>query len=134
MNINISNNFTLITFWNDNFWIYCITKYVFLKLASLVYFYFLMWLLENGGGNGNPLHYPCLENPMDRGASRGTVHGVAESRTRLSAHTLENVKWHLAYTFTCISFKLHCIVHLTDFKIKGCLERRARLVYIALAY
>ena len=36
-----------------------------------------------GEGNGNPLQYPCLENPMDRGAWRATVHGVAESQTRL---------------------------------------------------
>ena len=35
------------------------------------------------GGNGNPLHYSYLENPMDRGTWRATVHGVAESRTRL---------------------------------------------------
>ena len=32
-----------------------------------------------GGGHGNPLQYSCLENPMDRGAWRGTVHGVSES-------------------------------------------------------
>ena len=32
-----------------------------------------------GEGNDNPLQYPCLENPMDRGAWRATVHGVAES-------------------------------------------------------
>ena len=31
-----------------------------------------------GGGNGNPLQYSCLENPMDRGAWRATVHGVAK--------------------------------------------------------
>ena len=31
-----------------------------------------------GGGNGNPLQYSCLENPMDRGAWRATVHGVSE--------------------------------------------------------
>ena len=37
-----------------------------------------------GGGNGSPLEYPCLENPMDRGAWRATVHGVTKSRTRLS--------------------------------------------------
>ena len=34
-----------------------------------------------GGGNSNPLQYSCLENPMDRGARRATVHGVAQSRT-----------------------------------------------------
>ena len=32
-----------------------------------------------GKGNGNPLQYSCLENPMGRGAWQATVHGVAES-------------------------------------------------------
>ena len=36
-----------------------------------------------GGGHGNPLQYSCLENPMDRGAWRATVHRVANSWTRL---------------------------------------------------
>ena len=40
-----------------------------------------------GEGNGNPLPYSCLENPMDRGAWWATVHGVAKSRTRLSDFT-----------------------------------------------
>ena len=31
-----------------------------------------------GEGNGNPLQYSCLGNPMDRGAWRATVHGVAK--------------------------------------------------------
>ena len=31
-----------------------------------------------GGGNGNPLQYSCLGNPMDRGAWQVTVHGVAK--------------------------------------------------------
>ena len=34
-----------------------------------------------GGGNGNPLQYSCLENPMDRGAWWAAVHKVAESET-----------------------------------------------------
>ena len=37
-----------------------------------------------GEGNGYPLQYSCLENPMDRGAWWATVHGVTMSRTRLS--------------------------------------------------
>ena len=41
-----------------------------------------------GGGNGNPLQYSCLENPMDGGAWEATVHGVAKSRTWLSNFTL----------------------------------------------
>ena len=36
-----------------------------------------------GGGHGNPLQYSCLKNPTDRGAWGATVHGVAQSRTRL---------------------------------------------------
>ena len=37
-----------------------------------------------GEGNGHPLQYSCLENSMDRGAWRPTVHGVAKSQTQLS--------------------------------------------------
>ena len=40
-----------------------------------------------GEGNGNPLQYSCLENPMDGGAWKATVHGVAKSRTPLSDFT-----------------------------------------------
>jgi len=37
-----------------------------------------------GEGNGNPLQYSCLENPMDRGAWWVTVHGVAKRQAQLS--------------------------------------------------
>ena len=40
----------------------------------------------SGVGNGNPLQDSCLENSMDRGIWWATVHGVAESQTRLSPH------------------------------------------------
>ena len=46
-----------------------------------------------GGGHSNPIHYSCLENPMDRGACKATVHTyprVAKNQTRLkwlSTHT-----------------------------------------------
>ena len=39
-------------------------------------------------GNGNPLQHSCLGNPMDRGAWRPIVHGVAKSWTRLNTHML----------------------------------------------
>ena len=44
---------------------------------------------SSGGGNGNPLWYSCLENPVDRGAWQATVHGVTKSWTplkQLSTH------------------------------------------------
>ena len=40
-----------------------------------------------GEGNGTPLQYSCLENPMNGGACCAAVHGVARSRTRLSDFT-----------------------------------------------
>ena len=46
-----------------------------------------------GEGNGNPLQYSCLENPMEGGAWYTTVHGVAKSQTRLRDFTF-------TFTFT----------------------------------
>ena len=43
--------------------------------------------VNNGEGNGTPLQYSCLENPMDGGAWQAAVHGVAKIRTRLSDFT-----------------------------------------------
>ena len=42
---------------------------------------------EGGEGNGTPLQYSCLENPMDGGAWWAALHGVTRSRTRLSDFT-----------------------------------------------
>ena len=42
---------------------------------------------SSGEGNGNPLQYSGLENPMERGAWWATVHGIAKSRTRLGHFT-----------------------------------------------
>ena len=48
-----------------------------------------------GGGNGNPLQYSCLENPIDREAWQATVHMVAKSWTWLSVHALHLYKFML---------------------------------------
>ena len=45
-----------------------------------------------GEGNGHPLQYSCLENPMDRGAWWAPVHGVTKSQTRLSDLTFTQAK------------------------------------------
>ena len=45
------------------------------------------WGRSPGEGNGNPLYYSCLENPMDGGTWWATVHGVTNSRTQLSVFT-----------------------------------------------
>ena len=38
-------------------------------------------MVLNGEGNDNPVQYSCLANPMDRGAWKAAVHGVARNRT-----------------------------------------------------
>ena len=42
---------------------------------------------DSGEGNGNPLQYSCLENPLDGGAWQTTAHGVTQSQTQLSDFT-----------------------------------------------
>ena len=49
----------------------------------------VIWVEENETllGNGTPLQYSCLANPMDGGAWKAEVHGVTEGQTRLSDFT-----------------------------------------------
>ena len=47
----------------------------------------LLLQVSIGEGNGTPLQYSCLENPMDGGAWKAAVHGVTEGRTQLSDFT-----------------------------------------------
>ena len=53
-----------------------------------------------GEGNGNPLQYSCLENPMEGGAWWAIVHGVAKGRTRLSDFYVFYVKDNYFYICT----------------------------------
>ena len=43
------------------------------------------WGRSSGEGNGNPLHYSCLENPVNTGAWKAAVHRVAKNWTLLSS-------------------------------------------------
>ena len=49
----------------------------------------------NGEGNGNPLQYPCLENPRDRGAWWAAVYGIAQSWTCLKRLSSSSISWQL---------------------------------------
>ena len=58
-----------------------------------------------GRGNGNPLQYSCLGNPMDRGAWQATVHSVADlDRTEDSTHThsVINDTFEICYMLPCM--------------------------------
>ena len=64
----------------------------------------LGWERSSGVGNGNPLQYSCLGNPMGRGAWWATVHGVTKSWTRLSTQAL-------THTLTDITKKQQILLH-----------------------
>ena len=58
-----------------------LTAFGCLRISHMIY---AILVSANGEGNGNPLQYSCLENPLDGGAWWATVHGVTKSLTWLS--------------------------------------------------
>ena len=62
----------------------------FVAYSMNLYSYFLFMFLGSttGEGNGTPLQYSCLENPVDGGAWWAAVHGITGRQTRLSDFTL----------------------------------------------
>ena len=70
-----------------------------------------------GGGNGNPLQYSCLENPMDREGWWATDRGVAKSRTRLkwlssSSSSIKEKNLKRIYIYVCVYIYIH--THIYD--------------------
>ena len=75
-------------------WIFQILDLITYRTLGFVLLCPITLRSEDGGlgilkreGNGTPLQYSCLENPMDGGAWWAAVHGVAKSRTQLSDFT-----------------------------------------------
>ena len=66
-----------------------------------------------GEGNGNPLQYSCLGNPMDRGAWQATVHGVAKRPTRL-----RNIQcwWGYGEMMAIIQYSMECKLEIAYWK------------------
>ena len=73
-----------------------------------------------GGGNGNPLQYSCLENPMGRGAWWAAIYGVSQSRTRLSDLAAAAVILHLTFSVSKLEVE---IVRLEEQTIKRALKQ-----------
>ena len=75
---------------------------------------------EDGEGNGTPLQYSCLENPMDGGAWWAAVHGVSKSQTRLSDFT---------FTFHYNALEKEMATHSSTFAWKiPCMEELGGLL------
>ena len=72
----------------SNLWITYLSSFMLLYFLNyLFHHYICTFYTSYGEGNGNPLQYSCLENPMDGGAWWAAVHGVARSWTRLRDFT-----------------------------------------------
>ena len=90
------------------------------------------WVDSHAGeGNGNPLQYSCLENPMDRGAWKAAVHGVAKSWTRLSGfiftfyfHALEK---EMAAHSSIIAWRIPGTAEPGGLPVYGVTQSRTRL-------
>ena len=71
-----------------------------------------------GVGNGNPLQYSYMGNPMDRGAQWNTVHGVTKESTRLNTHTHTHTLHDIAHTLNINSagqcFVIYSFWYLQD--------------------
>ena len=72
----------------DQTYMPCIRRHILNHWTTRESLNFKIVIDSQAEGNGNPLQYSCLENPMDGGAWWATVHGVAKSRTRLNDFTL----------------------------------------------
>ena len=70
------------------------------------------WGRSPGEGNGYPLQYSYLENPMDRGARQATVHRVIQSHTRLKQLSTQHALYYTVYILECLSFFLQCFIYI----------------------
>ena len=101
---------------------------------------FLSWEEYPGEGNGYPLQYSCLENPIDRGAWQSTVHGVTKSRTQLSdfhftslssSSTVTQGILHVLFTLVrnknAVTQQSSYVIQGTDVEIKPPSESKIRI-------
>ena len=76
--------------------------------------------------NGTPIQYSCLENPMDGGAWKAAVHGVAEGRTRLSDFTFtfhfHALEKEMATHSSVLAWRIPGMGSLVGCRLWGCTE------------
>ena len=84
------------------------------------------WWRSPGEGNGNPLHYPCLENPKDRGAWQATVHRVTRVEHDLAGKTLKPPNMRQKYKYP---FRIMISFYLDVYSEVGFLDHRVVLFF-----
>ena len=86
-----------------------------------------------GEGNGTPLQYSCLENPMDGGAWWAAVHGVAKSRTRLkrlSSSSISGSQYRSHWAKIKVSLGLHSFLEVWGENMSPCSFQLLEAAYI----
>ena len=87
--------------------------------------------LHSAEGNGNPLQYPCLENPVNGGAWWATVHGVARSRTQLRVFTFpfhfHALEKEMATHFSVLAWRIPGMEKPSGLPSMGVTQSRTRL-------
>ena len=82
--------------------------------------------MSNGEGDGTPLQYSCLENPMDGGAWWAAVHGVAKSRTWLNDFTFTfnfpALEKEMATHSSVLAWRIPGTGSLVGWRLWGCTE------------
>ena len=74
----------------------------------------IQFLFPPGEGNGNPLQYSCLENPMDGAACWAIVHGVTKCRTRLSGFSFFSFISSRVKTLHCLLYAVAVIIYISN--------------------
>jgi len=79
------------------------------------------WIPGSGrlprGGNGNPLQYSCLGNPINRGTWWATAYGVSKSQTWLSDWACTQNSWFISVNFCCTTKCFSYFIYIISFKI-----------------
>ena len=83
------------------------SKWIWIQIQRLIQIYIYIYFRE---GNGTPLQYSCLENPMDGGAWWAVVHGVAKSQTQLKWLSSSSSTYIFKVVFNWKIIALQCCV------------------------
>ena len=92
----------------------------FAVISSFFFFFWSLFHLITGEGNGNPLQYFCLENHRDRGAWQATVHGVAKTQPLLKQISTHFI-WYKYSTPIFLWFLFVCNIYFHHFTWSLCL-------------
>ena len=117
---------TLLSLWPVSFTQYNVLRFIHAVYQEMLPFSLLSSMPLCGEGNGTPLQYSCLENPVDGGTRWAAVHGVTEGLTWLSNFTFtfhfHALKKEMATHFSILAWRIPGTGSLVGCHLWGCTE------------